>query len=127
MTVKGMASIETLKAFIEAFNKHDLDEILSFFADDCVMDLPRGPAPWGRRTVGKEQVREGCVSRFEGLPDARYGEDRHWVVGDMGFSEWTLTGTTPEGEHLEVRGTDHLEFKDDKIIRKDSYWKIVEK
>jgi hypothetical protein len=45
----------------------------------------------------------------------------------MGFSEWTLTGTTPEGECLEVRGPDHLEFKDDKIVRKDSYWKIVEK
>ena len=127
MTVKGMASIETLKVFIEAFNRHYLDEILSFFADECVMDLPRGPAPWGRRTVGKEQVREGCVSRFEGLPDVRYGEDSHWVVGDRGFSEWTLTGTTPEGERLEVRGTDHLEFKDGKIVRKDSYWKIVEK
>jgi ketosteroid isomerase-like protein len=122
-----MVSIGTLKAFIEAFNKHDLDEILSFFSDDCVMDLPRGPDPWGRRTVGKEQVREGCVSRFKGLPDANYGEDRHWVVGDMGFSEWTLTGTTPEGVYLEVRGTDHLEFKDGKIVRKDSYWKIVER
>ena len=48
-------------------------------------------------------------------------------MGNMGFSEWTLTGTTPDGERLEVRGTDHLEFKDEKIVRKDSYWKIVEK
>ena len=122
-----MVSIETLEAFIEAFNKHDLDEILSFFADDCIMDLPRGHDPWGRRTVGKDKVRQGCVSRFKGLPDAHYGKDRHWVVGDMGFSEWTLTGTTPDGERLEVRGTDHLEFEDGKIVRKDSYWKIVEK
>jgi hypothetical protein len=56
-----------------------------------------------------------------------YGDDRHWVCGDMGFSEWTLTGTTPSGEYLEVQGTDHLEFRDGKIIRKNSFWKIIEK
>ena len=123
-----MVNPETLQAFIEAFNKHNLDEILSFFAEECVMDLPRGSNPWGRRTEGKEQVRDGCISRFKGLPDAHYGDDRHWVVGNMGFSEWTLTGTTPSGERVEVCGTDHLEFNDEgKIIRKNSFWKIIEK
>jgi ketosteroid isomerase-like protein len=123
-----MVSIETLEAFIEAFNKHDLDEILSFFADDCVMDLPRDSYPWGRRTVGKDQVRDGCISRFKGLPDAHYGDDHHWVVGNMGISEWKLTGTSPSGERIEVCGTDHLEFNEEgKITRRNSFWKIVEK
>jgi ketosteroid isomerase-like protein len=116
----------TLKQFLEAFNRHDLDAIMEFFSDDCSMDLPRGPDPWGTRLVGKAQVRAGCASRFAGLPDAHYGEDRHWVSGNMGFSEWTLTGTTPSGEHIRVRGTDHLEFRDGKIVRKNSFWKIVE-
>jgi len=40
--------VETLKAFLEAFNRHDLEAIVEYFADDCVMDLPRGPYPWGR-------------------------------------------------------------------------------
>ena len=44
----------------------------------------------------------------------------------MGFSEWTLTGTTPSGERVKVRGTDHVEFREGKIIQKDSYWKIVQ-
>jgi len=123
----GEVTVETLKQFLEAFNRHDLGAILAFFAEDCVMDLPRGPNPLGRRTIGKAQVRKGCLSRFEGLPDAHYGDDRHWVCGNMGFSEWTLTGTTPSGERVEVRGTDHLEFRGSKIIRKNSYWKIVEK
>jgi hypothetical protein len=65
-------------------------------------------------------TRRRYTSRFEGLPDAHYGNDRHWVCGDMGFSEWTLTGTTPLGERVEVQGTDHLEFRDGKIIRKNS-------
>lgn len=122
-----MIEIEVLKNFLEAFNRHDLDSIMEYFSEDCVMDLPRGVQPWGTRLVGKDQVRLGCASRFEGLPDVHYGDDRHWVSGNMGFSEWTLTGTTPPGVHIEVRGTDHLEFRDGKIIHKNSFWKIVEK
>jgi len=122
-----MVTTNRLKAFLDAFNRHDLDAIMEFFADDCVVELPRGPDSWGLRLAGKDQVREGCRSRLEGIPDVHYGSDRHWVHGDRGISEWTLTGTTRSGEKLEVRGTDHLEFRGDKIIRKDSYWKIVEK
>ncbi len=92
-----------------------------------VVQLPRsGPDPWGTRLVGKAQVREGCAGRFRGLPDAHYGNDRHFVAGDFAISEWTLTGTTPAGERVEVRGTDHLEFREGKIVRKDSYWKILQ-
>jgi len=43
-----------------------------------------------------------------------------------GVSEWTLAGTTPAGDHVEVRGCDHFEFRNGKIVKKDSYWKIVE-
>ena len=117
---------DVLRKFLEAFNRHDLDAIMEFFADECTVDLPRGPDPWGTRLVGKEQVREGCASRFRGLPDAHYGDDRHFVCGNFGISEWKLTGTTPAGQHVEVRGTDHLEFREGKIVRKDSYWKIVQ-
>jgi hypothetical protein len=45
----------------------------------------------------------------------------------MGFSEWTLTGTTPAGVRIEVRGTDHYEFRSGKVVKKDAFWKIVEK
>lgn len=119
--------VELLKEFLEAFNRHDLDAIMEYFAEDCVMDMPRGPYPYGSRFTGKVEVRAGLASRFQGLPDVHYGEDRHWACGEVGFSEWTLTGTTPAGAHLEVWGTDHLEFRDGKVTRKNSYWKIVEK
>ena len=62
---------------------------MSFFAEDCVLDMPRGPAPGGRRLVGWEQVREGIQSRLDGIPDVHYGDDRHWTCGDRGVSEWT--------------------------------------
>jgi ketosteroid isomerase-like protein len=72
-------------------------------------------------------VREALATRFKGLPDVHYGDDRHWVSGDMGVSEWLLTGTTAEGRPVRVRGCDHWELRDGKVIRKDSYWKIIER
>jgi len=117
---------ESLKQILEAFNRHDLDAIMEFFSDDCSFDFPRGTEPWGQRFIGKEQVREALAGRFKGIPDVHYGEDRHWVSGDMGVSEWTLTGTTTSGVSLKLRGCDLWEFRNGKIIRKDSYWKIVE-
>ena len=125
-----MASAETvtpsLDGLLDAFNSHDVDAILSFFTEDCVLDMPRGPAPGGRRLVGKEQVRNGVQSRFDGIPDIEYGDARHWTSGDRGVSEWTIRGTQATGEPIEVRGCDLFEFTDGKISRKDSFWKIVD-
>jgi ketosteroid isomerase-like protein len=117
---------ETLKGFLDAFNRHDLDAIMDYFAEECVFYMPRGSGPRGDRYAGKDQVRAGLAKRFEGLPDVHYGEDRHWACGDFGVSEWTLTGTTPAGKKIEVRGVDLLEFAGGRITRKDSFWKIVE-
>jgi len=120
------ASVETLKAITAAFNAHDLDAIMEFFVEDCSLDMPRGPEPWGLRLEGKPAVRAALATRFKGLPDVHYGDDRHWVSGDLGISEWLLTGTNVDGQRLRVRGCDHWEFRNGKIVRKDSYWKVVE-
>ena len=49
------------------------------------------------------------------------------VAGDMAVSTWLLTGTARTGESIRVRGVDLLHFRDGKIVKKDSYWKIVER
>ena len=118
-----------LRAFLGAFNRHDLDDIMSYFTEDCRFDMPRGPNPFGIRYRGKAEVREGLASRFSGIPDVHYGDDRHFISrsGDRGVSEWLLTGTATTGERIEVRGCDLFEFAaDGKIKVKDSYWKIVQ-
>jgi ketosteroid isomerase-like protein len=123
---RAEATTPSLRALLDAFNAHDLDAIMSFFTEDCVLDTPRGPAPGGQRLVGKEQVRKGFQARFDGIPDIVYGQDRHWTCGDRGVSEWTIRGTQSTGESIEVRGCDLFEFADGKISRKDSFWKIVD-
>ena len=118
-------SVTVLRDLLAAFNEHDLDRIMSFFAEDCVLDMPRGAEPWGTRYIGKAAVRMGLATRFAGIPDVQYGEDEHWVAGNRGVSTWRLTGTATDGRHLDVRGCDLFEFRGDRCIRKDSYWKIV--
>lgn len=115
-----------LRELLEAFNRHDLDAIMSFFTDDCVLDMPRGPAPSGAHAEGREAVRALLATRFAGLPDVHYGDDRHFVANDRGVSEWLLTGTTTSGRRIAVRGCDLFEFEGALIRRKDSYWKIVD-
>jgi len=119
-------TVELLQAILAAFNRHDLDAIMTYFADECVLYVPRGAGPRGDRYAGKADVRAGLAKRFEGIPDVHYGDDAHWVCGDLGVSEWTLTGTSVSGQPIRVRGVDLLEFTNARITRKDSFWKIVQ-
>jgi ketosteroid isomerase-like protein len=121
------SNLDRLTEVLEAFNRHDLDTIMSHFADDCVFESPRGPYAWGTRFEGKDEVRRGLAARFEGIPDVHYGDDDHFACGDRGVSEWTISGTTVDGERIEVRGCDLWTFGDDgKLVRKDAFWKIRE-
>ena len=113
--------MSTLEGLLQAFNAHDVDAIMEFFTEDCVLDTPRG-----QRHVGKEDVAKGFQARFDGIPDIHYGDERHFACGDRGVSEWTIRGTQATGEPIEVRGCDLFEFTDGKISRKDSYWKILD-
>jgi uncharacterized protein (TIGR02246 family) len=113
-----------VRAITKAFDDHDLDGILTHFAPDAVFEGPLGPEPYGQRWEGIDAIREGFAARFAGIPDVRYTNDAHFVDGDRGASEWTLSGTTTDGHRIEVRGCDLWTFRDGKVVRKDSFWKI---
>ncbi len=114
-----------LEGLAREFNAHDIEAIMAFFADDCRLDLPRGPEEHGTRCVGRDAVRRGIMSRFDATPDVHYGDVEHFVCGDTGMSKWLLTGTTIQGQKVCVRGCDFYTFQHGKVSRKDSYWKIV--
>ena len=118
----------TLTELCDAFNAHDLDRIMACFTDDCVLEMPRGNKPWGARFEGQQDVRAALATRFAGLPDVHYGNAEHFVdeSANTAMSKWLLIGTTPDGERKDVQGCDFYTFRGDKVVRKDSYWKIVE-
>ena len=117
-----LAALDGLSA---AFNAHDIDAVMGFFAEECSLDLPRGPDPHGSRFTGRDAVRPGIMTRFQSTPDVHYAEVENFASGSTGMLKWLLTGTMPQGERIAVRGCDFYTFRDGMVIRKDSYWKIV--
>ena len=118
--------LATLERILRGFNAHDAAAILEDFTEDAVFDAPRGPGAGGTRYEGREAIRAAFEQRFAGIPDIRYEDDRSFVVGDRGVSEWTIRGHTADGAAIEVRGCDLWEFEDAKVRRKDSYWKRLD-
>src|SRR5215831_10541111 len=118
-----MMTIEDLKAFGDGWNRHDVDFLMTFMADDCVFETTAGKEVCGTRYEGRERVREAFAKVFKIFPDAHFGSARHFVAGDRGVSEWLFTGTTSDGKKVEVNGCDVFTFKNGKIAVKDSYFK----
>jgi ketosteroid isomerase-like protein len=119
-----MDRLEVLHDIAAGFDTHDLDRIMRHFTEDAVFESPRGQDRWGQRFEGLAAIREAFAARFAGIPDVRYSEDAHFVAGDRGASEWRLTGTTLDGQRIDVNGCDLWTFRDGRITKKDSYWKI---
>ena len=111
----------------DGFNRHDVDGILSHFADECEWLMARGPsAPEGRRCVGKVEIAEVLRSRYAQIPDMRWEEMRHWICDDSkAISEWVVRGTPAGGEPIEYLGCDLWEFRDGMVTKKDTYWKFI--
>ena len=114
---------EVLQAFAEAWNRHDIDDLMSFMTEDCVFEASAGPDICGTRYAGGEAVRAGFSEVWATFPDAHWGDARHCVFGDRGMSEWTFAGTRSDGTRVEVSGCDLFTFRDGKISLKNSYRK----
>ena len=115
--------IETLQSFNDAWNRHDIDALMSFMADDCVFETAGGPEAYGSRFIGKENVRKAFSAAWQNFPDAKWINGRHFVCGDRGVSEWTFTGTAADGRRIDVNGVDIFTFRDGKILVKNVFRK----
>ena len=117
---------ELMKAINAAFNARDVDRIAAFFAEDATFMMARGPEPCGRRVHGKEAIRKVLADRFTVIPDMRWDHIDVFIAGPRAVSVWMVRGEGQDGEKLEYQGCDIYEFRGDKILNKDTYWKIVE-
>jgi steroid delta-isomerase-like uncharacterized protein len=116
-------TVEFLQAFADAWNRHDVDDLMSFMTDDCVFDSSAGEDACGTRYEGSEAVREGYSKSWKDFPDAQWNDARHFVSGEQGVSEWVFTGTNSDGKRSEVSGCDIFTFRGGKIAVKNSYRK----
>ena len=88
-------TLEFLDAFGDAWNRHDVDAIMAFMADDCAFETTAGPEVCGKRYEGREAVRRAFTRVFSMFPDAHFGGARHFVAGDRGCTEWNVSQHWP--------------------------------
>ena len=123
MATSGRISEAFLDDFANAWNRHDVDAILSMMTADCVFESSRGPDVAGMRYVGQAEVRRGIEDALTAFPDARWHDPKHFIAGDRGVTEWVFSGTAVDGGRTEVQGCDVFTFRDGKIAVKNSYRK----
>jgi steroid delta-isomerase-like uncharacterized protein len=112
-----------LEAFAAAWNRHDVDALMSFMTEDCVFESSAGAEACGTRYVGSEAVRAAYSEVWAVFPDAQWKQARHFVHGNRGVSEWTFVGTRADGLRVEVQGCDLFTLRGGKILLKNSYRK----
>jgi ketosteroid isomerase-like protein len=114
---------QLLHAFADAWNRHDVDALMSMMTDDGVFEASAGNYVNGERHEGAPAVRAAYKAVFAQYPDAHWGNARHFVKGNRGVSEWTFTGTLKDGRRVEVTGCDLFTFRNGKIAVKNSFRK----
>ncbi|MDX1513547.1 MAG: nuclear transport factor 2 family protein [Gammaproteobacteria bacterium] len=122
-------SLGLLDEIQDAFNQHDVDKILSYFADDCEWLMARGPVPWeAKRLRGKKAIGEVLSARYAVIPDMRWVDMQHFISADgtRACSEWTVKGTPVDGAPIDWLGCDIWTFRDGLVTRKDTYWKYID-
>jgi hypothetical protein len=115
-----------LQSFAEAWNRHDIDSLMTFMTPDCVFESSMGASSCGTRYEGPAAVRAGFARAWEEFPDAQWLNATHFVCGNRGVSEWTFVGTRRiDGKRIETNGCDIFTFDGARIRLKNSWRKAT--
>lgn len=116
------------EAWGEAWNAHQVDQVLSYVTDDIVYEGMGG----ARISRGKDEVKDYVAETFTAFPDFKLELKCFLASGDLAGSEWVMTGTflgevksapvKPTGKSFSVRGASITEFRGEKIKRHTDYY-----
>ncbi|WP_064745391.1 nuclear transport factor 2 family protein [Pseudonocardia acaciae] len=121
--MNGDKTLWVLDEFTRAWNRGDLDAMMSHIAEDCVFLASAGPELDGEAFRGRAAVREGFAGLLAAFPGSSYERTDAIVDGGRAFIGWTLSYTGPDGRRVRVRGCDLFEVEDGRIRRKDGFRK----
>lgn len=85
----------------QATNDHDLEGLVSCFAEDYANETPVHP---GRSFRGRAQVRQNWEQIFAFVPDLRAEVTASAIAGETAWTEWEMTGTRRDGTAHQMRG-----------------------
>ena len=118
-----------LRGIVDAWNAHELEQIVSFFAPDYEgVDVAQTTAVYGL-----EGVYASTRLYLDAFPDFHITQERAVIEGDNAVLVWTVCGThrgkfmhiPPTGRFATVRGVSILTFMDGKIYRGQYMWDVA--
>jgi ketosteroid isomerase-like protein len=118
---QSIATLESVKRFNEAFNRHDVDAVMAAMTDDCVFENTN-PAPDGKLYRGQADVRAFWETLFQNSPDAQFEAEEMFAVGDRCVVLW-MYRKTRDGQPWRLRGVDVFRVRDGKVAEKLAYVK----
>jgi steroid delta-isomerase-like uncharacterized protein len=129
MSADESAQLEvSIAAYNDAWNGHDLDEIMSMHSPDMVFENHTAG-----ETAEGEAVREHIGAIFETWPDITFSTRRLYVRDGLVVQEWTAEAThanemrrgdlvaEPTGKKITWDGLDVIPFENGLVKRKDVY------
>ncbi len=106
--------------FTEAFNREDIDEVMSYFAEDSIYDEFNGT-----RNIGTVAIRAAFLPQFQGAFGRMrfHTEDMFLdVAADKALIRWLLTLEEPQRQGA-WHGLDILHFRNGRLVEKHTYAK----
>jgi uncharacterized protein (TIGR02246 family) len=109
---------ETPRLWAEAFNAGDLDALVALYEEDAILV----PQP-GEAVAGIEAIAEALSALLATQPTFYLEVRKVLQTGDiaLSFADWTLRGTGPEGEAIEMSG----QTSDVLCRQPDGTWRFV--
>ena len=116
---------EWVKDLLAAWTSHDVEKILSFYTDDCILEN----LAISKVLNGKEPLRAYIEESITVLPDFRIEAKSCFASGDHVCIQWIMSGT--EGnlpgmpfpdKNYSVQGVAVIEMKEGKAKRKTEYY-----
>ena len=120
---KARITPNLLDAITDAYNRNDIDAVMSFFAEDAVFDHAAGPNINGTRFESLETIRGIFQGLFNNVESVQWTPIDTRVSGDKAYCEFHRIAKLKSGEVQDFLSIDILTFRDGLIIQKDTYYK----
>ena len=107
--------------FVDAFNRMDLDDVVSFFSEDAVYEDSSGGMHVGHKAI--RNAFEPLVGGSRGR--IRFDSEDVFTEVETGkvLASWRLN-LDKDGDISVIRGIDVLEFQGNKVVKKLAYMKV---
>ena len=112
-----------LDAITNAYNRNDIDDVMSFFAEDAVFDHAAGTEINGTRFEGLETIRSIFEGLFNNVERVNWTPIDSRISGDKAYCEFHRVAQLKSGETQDFLSIDILTFRDGLIVHKDTFYK----